>query len=232
VLTRSSPHRFLRAPLLLTLLLVPLVHAAPPVDVSLAVVYDTSGSMNAPIRTEDGRMEAKHVIAKRAFELVIKRLERFTQASPDKPAKRLDLSIVVFDRRHPREALPLAPLDGDATRRWLASLPPPQSSTPLGDAIAMAGSPLRSTPALSKHLLVLTDGVNTTGITPLAAINALQAQTQDQPVFVHILALDIPPAVFASLQKAGATLIGATDEKQLQTQLDFILETQILVEAP
>jgi hypothetical protein len=46
-----------------------------------------------------------------------------------------------------------------------------------------------------------------------------------------MLALDIPPKVFASLQKAGATVIGAADEKQLQSQLDFILENQILVEA-
>ncbi|HEY9250342.1 MAG TPA: hypothetical protein VIO38_14480, partial [Rariglobus sp.] len=86
------------------------------------------------------------------------------------------------------------------------------------------------TPAASKHLLVLTDGENTVGATPLAALTALQRQ--NQPVFVHVIALDIPPSVFASLQKAGATLIGAADEKQLQSQLDFILENQILVEAP
>jgi hypothetical protein len=79
----------------------------------------------------------------------------------------------------------------------------------------------------------LTDGENTVGITPLNALTALQKQNQgqDQAIFVHMLALDIPPKVFASLQKAGATVIGAADEKQLQSQLDFILENQILVEA-
>jgi hypothetical protein len=130
--------------------------------------------------------------------------------------------------------VPMAPLNTAATRKWLAGLPPPDSTTPLGDAMTLAGRSLRSSPALSKHLLVLTDGENTTGSNPLSALTALQKQTQDQdqPVFVHILALDIPPAVFTSLQKAGATLIGAADEKQLQSQLDFILENQILVEAP
>jgi hypothetical protein len=188
--------------------------------------------MRGTARTASGRLEAKHIVAKRAFGAVIERLERFTAPGADKTAKELDLAIVVFDGSRPREAIPMAPLNGDIVRRWLETLPQPDSSTPLGDAMAMAGRALVSTPAASKHLLVLTDGINTTGATPLAALTALQNQGQDQPIFVHVLALDIPPAVFSSLQKAGATLIGASDEKQLQSQLDFIFETQILVEAP
>lgn len=227
----------LAKPIWLTLLLVnPIVYSAAPVqpaDVALAIVYDTSGSMKSTIRTQTGGREAKHVIAKRAFGLVIDRLERFTKRADGQPAKRLDLAIVVFEGNHPREALALRPLDVKATRGWLAALPAPDSSTPLGDAIEAAGRTLLTTPAASKHLLVLTDGENTVGITPLNALTALQKQTQgqDQAIFVHMLALDIPPKVFASLLKAGATVIGAADEKQLQSQLDFILENQILVEA-
>ena len=219
------------------------VHAAPPPaapDVALAVVYDTSGSMRAPIKAADGRLVPKNIIAQRAFGLVIDRLERFTRPAAAfvtdsiPPVKRLDLSITVFDGSRAVTAVRMAPLDPAATRKWLAALPAPDSGTPLGDAMTLAAKSLLATPAASKHLLVLTDGENTLGSTPLAALTALQkqTQTQNQTVFVHILALDIPPAVFASLQKAGATLIGAADEKQLQSQLDFILETQILVEAP
>lgn len=237
--TSSSPHsrhRLRNTRLLIALLLAApaATRAAPPADVALAVVYDTSGSMKASIRTQDGRPAPKHVVAKRAFGLVIDRLERFTVPAAGQPAKRLDLSVVIFSGSHPQEALPMKPLHPETARTWLAALPAPDSSTPLGDAMTLAGRTLLATPAASKHLLVLTDGENTAGSTPLAALTALQKQSQgqDQPVFVHILALDIPPAVFASLQKAGATLIGAADEKQLQSQLDFILETQILVEAP
>jgi len=69
---------------------------------------------------------------------------------------------------------------------------------------------------------------------PHRAFSALHKQTreEDQPVFVHVIAIDIPPEIFASLKEAGATLMGASGEKHLQSQLDFILETQILVEAP
>jgi len=221
------------------------VHAAPPpaapADVALAVVYDTSGSMRAPIKAADGRLVPKNIIAQRAFGLVIDRLERFTRPSAaafvtdsTPPVKRLDFSITVFDGSRAVTAVRMAPLDPAATRKWLAALPAPDSGTPLGDAMTLAAKSLLATTAASKHLLVLTDGENTLGSTPLAALTALQkqTQTQNQTIFVHILALDIPPAVFASLQKAGATLIGAADEKQLQSQLDFILENQILVEAP
>ncbi|MET0262902.1 MAG: VWA domain-containing protein [Rariglobus sp.] len=207
-------------------------------DVALVVVYDTSGSMRSPIRTQGGSLEAKHVVAKRAFSAVIDRLERFTKPSADasatSPAKRLDLAIVIFSGSRAQVALPMAPLNGDATRKWLSALATPDSGTPLGDAIAQAGRILNATPALSKHLLVLTDGENTTGISPHAAVKALQKPepSHPTPVFVHVLALDISPSVFSALQKAGATLVGAADEKQLQSQLDFILENQILVEAP
>lgn len=190
--------------------------------------------MRSTIRAADGSHIQKHVAARRAFALVVDQLARYTKGSELSPAKRLDLSIVAFNGNRVVESLPMAAFDAPATRKWLDALPVPHSGTPLGDAMALAGRSLLATPAASKHLLVLTDGENTTGITPLAALSALQkeSRTQDQPVFVHVLALDISPSVFAALQQAGATLIGATDEKQLQSQLDFILETQILVEAP
>src|SRR5690606_31565276 len=117
----------------------------------------------------NGSLEAKHIVAKRAFTAVIDRLERFTRPAPnasDTSDKRLDLAIVIFDGSRAREAVPMARLKGDDTRRWLAALPAPDSGTPLGDAIALAGRTLHATPALSKHMLVLTDGENTTGVAP------------------------------------------------------------------
>lgn len=202
---------------------------------ALAVVYDTSGSMASMIRAEDGRKEPKHIIARRAFGAVVDRLERFVASdATGAPAKRLDLSVVVFKDGTPEEALPMAAFDPATVRRWLGQMPPPQGGTPLGDSMARAGAALQQVDAGSRHLLVLTDGANTAGNPPEAVLDALfkQSMQTGRPVFVHVLALDIPPRVFTSLRDAGANLVGAADEKQLQTQLDFILENQILVEAP
>ncbi|MET0262326.1 MAG: hypothetical protein ABW223_05470, partial [Rariglobus sp.] len=109
-----------------------------------------------------------------------------------------------------------------------------RDSTPLGLTMQLAGRALLASPAQHKHLLVLSDGQNSNGPEPEDILDLLQkdAEKQQTPLFVYVIALGIKPSVFKALKDRGATLIGASDEKQLQTQLDFILENQILLEAP
>lgn len=214
----------------------------PAAEVALAVVYDTSGSMRETIPAADGRPEAKHLIARRALLAVADRLEKFTAApvasaeptAPVPPARTLDLGLYVFNQRQPDVALPLAPFSAAALRQWVRAQKLPSDSTPLGATLLQAGQALLKSSASHKHLLVLTDGENSTGVTPQHALQALQAHAEQTQTsfFVHVIAIDIKPTVFRALQRQGATLIGAADEKQLQAQLDFILENQILLEAP
>lgn len=212
------------------------LHAADPKSVAadgiaLAVVFDTSGSMNQPIaaKSSAGR-DSKLRIAQRAFGLVLDRLEAFTKSPAAKP---LSVGVTIFKGQDATVALPLAPFDATSLRRWLADTRA-DGATPLGNAIYLAGQELLATPAASRHLLVLTDGANTTGRKPEAALTQLNqaAERKQIAVFTHIIALDIAPATFAALKKQGATLIGAADETQLNAQFDFILEEKILVEAP
>jgi hypothetical protein len=44
------------------------------------------------------------------------------------------------------------------------------------------------------------------------------------------VAFDVNAKVFDSVKKLGATVVGAADEKQLNSQLDFILQHKILLE--
>ena len=44
------------------------------------------------------------------------------------------------------------------------------------------------------------------------------------------VAFDVNANVFAPLKKLGVTVVGAADEKQLKSQLEFILEEKILLE--
>ncbi len=213
-------------------------------DVALAVVYDTSGSMGGTIPSLGGKPEAKHLIAKRALGAVATRLEKFTAPSapkssdstPSAPAsaRALDLGLYVFKLDEAATALPLAPFDATQLRTWLDSHGRPRDSTPLGLTMQLAGQALLASPAPHKHLLVLTDGANSSGIEPENVLDLLRADSEKNqtPLFVHVIALGIKPSIFKALKERGATLIGASDEKQLQTQLDFILENQILLEAP
>jgi hypothetical protein len=207
--------------------------AAPPADrIAVAVVFDTSGSMKQPFGGKaDGKAEPKYRVAQRAFEQVIRRLETFARTPGAKP---LAVGIYVFDREQAKVAEPIAPFHAGRLRGWLNALRPPEAGTPLGDALFLAGRDLLAAPAAARHLLVLTDGENTHGRKPEATLAAIQqaATKKEKAVFTHIIALDIPPRVFASLQEQGATLIGAANEAQLNAQFDFILEEKILVEAP
>jgi hypothetical protein len=211
------------------------LRAATPVSptdgIALAVVFDTSGSMKQPIaaKTAAGR-DAKSRVAQRAFGQVIDRLEAFTKSPAAKP---LSVSVTIFKGQDAVVVIPLAPFDARTLRLWLARVAS-EASTPLGNAMYLAGQQLFAAPAASRHLLVLTDGDNTTGRTPEAALQQinLAAERKQTAIFTHIIALDIAPATFAALKKQGATLIGAADETQLKTQFDFILEEKILVEAP
>ena len=47
---------------------------------------------------------------------------------------------------------------------------------------------------------------------------------------VHFVAFDVDAKVFDPVKKLGATVVGAADEKQLNTQLEFILQKKILLE--
>jgi hypothetical protein len=205
-------------------------------DVAFAVVYDTSGSMRGTIPSMGGKPEAKYLIARRALASVATRLERFTapSADPAAPARSLDFGLYIFKIDEAATALPLAPFSAPDLRTWLDTHGLPRDSTPLGLAMQLAGQALLASPAPHKHLLVLTDGANSSGIEPEDALDLLQRESEKKqtPLFVHVIALGIKPSVFVALKERGASLIGASDEKQLQTQLDFILENQILLEAP
>jgi len=57
-----------------------------------------------------------------------------------------------------------------------------------------------------------------------------QAAQKQSAFSVHFVAFDVDAKVFDPVKKLGATVVGAADEKQLNTQLEFILQRKILLE--
>jgi hypothetical protein len=58
------------------------------------------------------------------------------------------------------------------------------------------------------------------------------ADKKQTTVFVHFIAFDVKATVFNGVKKQGASVASAADEKELNSQLDFILQNQILLEKP
>ena len=81
-------------------------------------------------------------------------------------------------------------------------------------------------------MLVITDGINTAGPDPAAAIPRLKqmAEQKQNRLSIHFVAFDVNAKVFDGVKQLGATVVGASDEAQLNSQLEFILEKKILLE--
>ncbi len=204
--------------------------AADEDGVALAIVYDTSGSMKDPVRTTGGHPAAKWIIGNRALQQIVNRVEHF--ATNATPPKTIHAGLYVFRGTGAAEAVKFGPFQPQAMRDWVKSYRGPDSGTPLGVTIEAASRALMNSKFTAKHILVVTDGINTAGPDPVVVVPKINkaSESKGSPIFIHFVAFDIDAKVFAPLKKAGVTVVGAADEKQLGQQLEFILEEKILLE--
>ena len=59
-----------------------------------------------------------------------------------------------------------------------------------------------------------------------------EAEKRHSSVSVHFIAFDVNATVFNGVKNQGATVAAAADERQLNSEIDFILQNQILLEKP
>lgn len=198
--------------------------------VALAIIYDTSGSMKEPVPDASGGTAPKYVIANRALLAVTRQLQAF--ATNGSTPRKVNAGLFVFHDQQAREVIKMGPLDAGAFERWASRFANPHGNTPLGNALRTATHAVLNSPLSRKHVLVITDGLNTVGPTPNAVLPRLKEQAaQQQANFsVHFVAFDVDARQFAPLKQLGATVVGAADEKQLNSQLQFILQQKILLE--
>ena len=200
--------------------------------VALAILYDTSGSMQDPVRDASGKPAPKYVIANRALTAIADKLEAFATNNDSGDPHRVDAGLFIFQGSGAREVVKFGHLNAPAMKEWAASFSSPGGGTPLGNSLRQAVKTVLHSPLSRKHVLVITDGMNTIGPAPASVMPELQrdATEQQAEVSIHFVAFDVSAAVFDPVKRLGATVVAAVDEKQLNTQLNFILQQQILLE--
>jgi Mg-chelatase subunit ChlD len=205
-------------------------HGAPE-GVAIAIVYDTSGSMQQKVRDTNGQMTAKSVIASRALNAVLDRLQAAV-SGPESTRPELHAGLVVFEGNHGVVAIPCGPFQPQKFRDWVREHGQPKRGTPLGDAVRVAGEAVLHSPLSRKHVVVITDGVNTQGPDPVLTVPKVQreAEARHTPVSLHFVAFDVSAAEFNGVKKLGATVIGAADARELTSALDYIVTKKILLE--
>ena len=208
------------------------VWAAEEDGIALGIVYDTSGSMAETVRAANGSMTPKYVVARQAFNAIIDRVQAFASNRSASRPMPIEAGLFIFKGDNAAEAVKFGPWDAAAFREWLKASKPPEGSTPLGRAIEAASRAVLSSKMPRKHVVVVTDGVNTSGPDPASVLRRLkkEAPEPNQKISWHLVAFDVAAGLFQAVKKEGATVVGAADARQLNTQLEFIFEKKILLE--
>lgn len=209
----------------------PSVHAQTDA-LAVAIVYDTSGSMKDSVKTAQGSSAPKYKIANRALGGVARSLETYVAAGTTNAPRKVSTALFTFTGDHARQSMPLKTFNASELRNWAERFNSPAGNTPLGESLKLATECLLDAPAGRKHILVITDGLNTAGPKPESVLPGLkkQAASRGADLGVHFVAFDIDGKVFDPLKKQGVTVVSAADERQLNAQLDFILQKKILLE--
>jgi len=210
----------------------PCLAAAEQDGVALAIIYDTSGSMHDPVKDVNGHSTPKYIIANRALIAITQQIQTFATNNAGGSPRKIEAGLFVFSGEGAREAVKFGPFDPDALESFARRFSSPNGNTPLGNALATASRAVLNSPLTRKHVLVITDGMNTAGPTPGAVLPRLQQQAEQKHtgLSVHFVAFDVDAKVFDPVKKLGATVVGAVDEKQLNSQLEFIMQRKILLE--
>ena len=205
--------------------------AAEEDGVALAIIYDTSGSMHDSVRDSTGKSRPKYLIANRALKAVAQQIQAFAAGTGGTP-RRVEAGLFVFGGEGVREAVRFGPFDAAALNQFARSFSTPSGNTPLGTALGLASHTVMNSRLSRKHVLIITDGMNTEGPAPEAVMPRLKQQAEEKHVSlsVHFVAFDVDAKQFNSVKKLGATVAGAADEKQLNSQLEYILQRKILLE--
>jgi uncharacterized protein YegL len=206
--------------------------AAEEDGVALAIIYDTSGSMHETVLDTTGKKSPKYVIANRALAAVAKQIQAFVSSTATGAPRNVQVGLFVFSGNTAREAVKFGPFDAAALEEFGRTFSSPNGNTPLGNALSVATRTVLKSPLTRKHVLIITDGLNTEGPEPQTVMPGLRRQAEEKhtTVSVHFVAFDVDAKQFASVKKLGATVVGAADEKQLNSQLEYILQRKILLE--
>src|SRR3989442_12428240 len=210
----------------------PNLRAAEEDGVALAILYDTSGSMKDAVPDKDRKPAPKYLIANRALIAIAKQVQTFATNASSGAARRIDAGLFIFNSPGAREVVKFGPFDASAIENWARTFANPSGNTPLGNALNAAAQATLKSPLSRKHVLVITDGLSNTGPAPAAVMPKLKQQTEQEhtQLSVHFVAFDVDAKVFDPVKKLGATVVGAADETQLNSQLQFILQKKILLE--
>jgi Mg-chelatase subunit ChlD len=194
--------------------------------VSVAILLDNSGSMGDRV---PGDVQPKSEVAKAAIERMLWATEAALAKHPDYPVK---VGLILFSTTA-HTVLAMQPYNRDSVRAALARLPSPSGGTAIGDAMQVARGALygRSAGTFRKVMLVVTDGENNAGATPVDVAHEIHSRSEGG-VGMYFVAFDTDPGKFGFLRDVKGDVIAAQNGDALQASLAELYENKVLAESP
>jgi Mg-chelatase subunit ChlD len=210
--------------------LTPATQAESRPGLAAAILIDVSGSMQDRVASEAGARVRKIEVARDAALRVLGQFAAYAREHPDETVL---LGIYEFSRREDepdlRALMPMAPPDikaaVDAIARARAD-----GGTPIGAAMVAAKRELDRANLERRHLLIVTDGENTDGVSPEQVAAAIARRPAAERPSMYFVAFDVEAARFAQVRERGVLVLAAADAGELNSTLESLLRGKILVE--
>jgi Mg-chelatase subunit ChlD len=197
--------------------------------IAAAILVDVSGSMDDRVEDQDGRKERKIEIARRAARGLVDQFAKYAEAHPGEPVL---LGLYEFSARSGADCRPVIAMGPPDRARADAALAKMRANggTPIGNAMVIGKRELDATGLSRRHLLVVTDGENTTGPDPDRVAQRIGQRPETERPSLYFVAFDIGAERFAKVREAGALVLGAANARELTSTLDSLLTGNILIE--
>jgi Ca-activated chloride channel family protein len=202
--------------------------AQPREGLAAAIVIDVSGSMNERVKGESGQRKIE--TARRA---AVDLVEQFARYAEDHKGEPVLLGVFEFSDRtgQPdcRVVIPMGPPDRARAKAAIDGMDA-DGGTPIGTAMITAKKALDATGLSRRHLLVVTDGENTSGPDPEDVAAAIGRRPAEEQPSMYFVAFDISARRFDAVKNAGGLVLEAANATALNDTLDSLLRGKILIE--
>jgi uncharacterized protein YegL len=192
---------------------------------ALVILYDGSGSMDDRVPNVRGELTPKFELANNAIITISQKIQNYCTSNHIT----IDAGLVYFTSATVKVGIPFGTFDPPAYQSWAQHFRSPGGGTPLGEGIREASRMLATSKAIKKHILIVTDGESNIGEDPQTVLRDMRSK-QDL-TSVYFVAFDVSAQVFNPVKDLGATVVSASDELQLKTQIDTLLGKKILLES-
>src|SRR5205085_3637620 len=132
------------------------------------------------VRNASGGSSPKYVIANRALISIARELQRFATNSATGSARKIEAGLFIFSGDSATAAVQFGPFNAAPFEDWAKSFSNPGGNTPLGNSLNVAARAVLNSPLTRKHVLIITDGENTTGPTPASVMPRLKKQAEEK----------------------------------------------------